>query len=101
MRKILMMSLVALALAGCNTEPVKKTEPQQQTQSSENSNNNTAPMNNASSAQNLSAEQAAKQALSSVGFTIYFDYDKSDIKPEYNSVIAAHAKYLSSNASVK
>lgn len=101
MRKILMMTLAALALAGCNTEPVKKSEqPQQQSQSSD-SNTNTLPSNNASSAQNLSAEQMAKQALSSVGFVIYFDYDKSDLKPEYNSVIAAHAKYLTSNPSLK
>ncbi|MES1195564.1 MAG: peptidoglycan-associated lipoprotein Pal [Steroidobacter sp.] len=102
MHKILVISLAALALAGCNTEPVKKAEPQQQTQNSDSgSNNNTAPMNNASQAQSLSAEQAAKQALSSVGFIIYFDYDKSDLKPEYASVIAAHAKYLTSNPSLK
>lgn len=103
MRKILMMSLAVVALAGCNTEPVKKGEqPQQQSQSSDsNGNANALPSNNASNAQNLSAEQMAKQALSSVGFVVYFDYDKSDLKPEYNSVIAAHAKYLSSNASLK
>jgi len=103
MRKILFMFLAVLVLAGCNTPPVKKAETQQQAQSSDgNSNSNgTAPANSASAAQNLSAEQMAKQALSSAGFVVYFDYDKSDIKSEFNSVIAAHAKYLSANASAK
>lgn len=102
MRKVLFLLFAAVALAGCKTEPVKQAEPQQQAQNSDNSsNNNTAPMNNASQAQSLSPEQMAKQTLNSVGFVIYFDYDKSDIKSEYTSVIAAHAKYLTSNASLK
>jgi peptidoglycan-associated lipoprotein len=100
MRKLLILAFSVLVVAGCNTEPVKKTEPEKQAQSSD-SNANTLPADNASKAQNLSAEQMAKQALSSVGFVIYFDYDKSDLKPEYNSVIAAHAKYLTSNTSLK
>lgn len=29
--------------------------------------------------------------------TIYFDYDSSDIRPEYRDVVAAHAEYLSAN----
>ena len=32
---------------------------------------------------------------------IYFDFDSSEIKPEYNAVIAAHARYLASNASIR
>jgi peptidoglycan-associated lipoprotein len=32
---------------------------------------------------------------------IYFDFDNSEIKPEYTTVIAAHAKYLASNASIR
>jgi len=104
MKKILVMSLalLALSLAGCKTEPVKKGEtPADTTTSRSNDNSNTAPGSNVPGSQSMNAEQMAKQALSSVGFIIYFDYDKSDIRPEYNSVIAAHAKYLSSNANLK
>ena len=101
MRKVLFLVFAAVILAGCKTEPVKKTEPQQQSQTSDSSNSGTAPTNNASQAQSLSAEQMAKQTLNSVGFVIYFDYDKSDLKPEYSSVIAAHAKYLTANSSLK
>ena len=31
---------------------------------------------------------------------IYFDYDSSDIKPEFRSVIEAHAQYLANNPKV-
>jgi peptidoglycan-associated lipoprotein len=33
--------------------------------------------------------------------TIYFDFDSSEIKPEYNDLITAHAKYLAANAGKK
>ena len=32
---------------------------------------------------------------------IYFDFDSSEIRGEYTSLIAAHAKYLASNASIR
>lgn len=32
---------------------------------------------------------------------IYFDFDRSDIRPEYASLINAHAKYLSGSGTVK
>jgi peptidoglycan-associated lipoprotein len=33
--------------------------------------------------------------------TIYFDFDSSEVKSEYNSVIAAHARYLASNPTIR
>jgi peptidoglycan-associated lipoprotein len=33
--------------------------------------------------------------------TIYFDFDSSDIKAEYNDLITAHARYLAANPSMK
>jgi peptidoglycan-associated lipoprotein len=32
---------------------------------------------------------------------IYFDYDSSDIRSEYTDVVAAHGKFLASNAAVR
>ena len=32
---------------------------------------------------------------------IYFEFDRFDIKPEYTSILQAHAKYLSSNPSAR
>jgi peptidoglycan-associated lipoprotein len=33
--------------------------------------------------------------------SVYFDYDKFDIKPEYHAVIEEHAKYLRANSSMR
>src|SRR5487761_2603078 len=33
--------------------------------------------------------------------TIYFDFDKSDIQPQYDDIIAAHAKTLTANPTLK
>jgi peptidoglycan-associated lipoprotein len=33
--------------------------------------------------------------------TIYFDFDSSEVKSEYNSLIVAHAHYLASNPSIR
>jgi peptidoglycan-associated lipoprotein len=32
---------------------------------------------------------------------IYFEFDRFDIKPEYNAILQAHARYLSSNPSAR
>ena len=33
--------------------------------------------------------------------TIYFDFDKSDVKPEYRSIVAAHATYAGAHSSAR
>ena len=55
----------------------------------------------AGTGQQLTAEQQALKEAQQAGSIIYFDYDKAEIKPEYVSVIAAHAKYLNGNANRK
>ena len=32
---------------------------------------------------------------------VYFDFDSSDIKPEFTEVVASHARYLARNASIR
>lgn len=41
------------------------------------------------------------QELKRLGLIIYFDYDKSEIKPEFVSVLTANAKFLNANAAYK
>ncbi|HVY23754.1 MAG TPA: peptidoglycan-associated lipoprotein Pal [Steroidobacteraceae bacterium] len=101
MRKFLVFSLAALLLAGCKTPPpVNHGETSSQAQSSDNT-SNAVPANSTPQAEQLSPEQQAQEALKQVGFVIYFDFDKSEIRQEYNAVIAAHAKYLTSNPGIK
>src|ERR1700681_888873 len=33
--------------------------------------------------------------------TIYFDFDSSEVKADYNGLVAAHARYLASNPSIR
>lgn len=47
----------------------------------------------------LTAEQQALRELERLGMIIYFDYDRAEIKPEYVSVIAAHARFLNGSGS--
>jgi len=49
----------------------------------------------------MSSDQAALQELQRLGMTIYFDYDKAEIKQEFVPVVAAHAKYLNANTARK
>jgi peptidoglycan-associated lipoprotein len=96
-----LMAGVAL-LAGCKTTPVAPpASSSAPTSAPAPANTGAAPTTNAAPAQQLTAEQAAKQALTQVGYVVYFDYDSSELKPESAAIVAAHAKYLASNASLK
>lgn len=52
----------------------------------------------AQTGEQLTAEQAALRELERLGMIIYFDYDRAEIKPEYVSVVAAHARFLNGGA---
>ena len=41
---------------------------------------------------------AVRQGVANI---IYFDFDRSDIRPEYASLISSHAKYLAGSSAVK
>lgn len=90
----------AIALAGCKSEPVK-TQPATGSTTPSGASTSGAAGSGVGAGQQLSAEQMARQELERVGYVVYFDYDSADIKDESSSIIAAHAKYLSSNASLK
>jgi peptidoglycan-associated lipoprotein len=94
--------LAAVVLvAGCKTAPVKKNEAPPPATAPSNAGTSSAPSTNVGAGQQLSPEQLARQALEKIGYVIYFDYDKADIKSESAALITAHAKYLSSNPSLK
>ncbi len=87
-------------LAGCNTKPVEQTAaaPATTAVTTDTSGYQTP---TAQGGQQLTAEQLAQKELGRVGMVVYFDYDSSDIKPEYSTVVAAHARYLSTNGNLK
>lgn len=98
---------VLMALAGCPSKPVLKPSGDAA---------GTAVPGGAAGGQNSSGANAAgdqaggagagvgkegASAPAGVARLVYFDFDSSEIRPEFVSVIAAHAKALSANASIR
>ena len=44
----------------------------------------------------ITAEEAERQRLMQ-DIVVYFDFDRSDIRPEFNEMLAAHGTYLAAN----
>jgi peptidoglycan-associated lipoprotein len=103
--RIIQLALVLTAatlLAGC---PKKVTtlpdQPADTGTSTSTTTTSGAGTTDTSSGSQLSTEQAALQELQRMGMTIYFDYDKAEIKAEFVPVVAAHAKFLNDNTARK
>jgi peptidoglycan-associated lipoprotein len=99
-RKHLAWALVALAVAGCSSVPLDQAPV-------EDKSIGTAPQGPASGTQsavtpvvtdNTAGARIGPQNVASV---IYFDYDSNAIKPEYQSIIDAHARWMKANPTRK
>jgi len=101
MTQLILVLASAVVLAGCPKRPT--TLPDSSGASTGNQGAATSGAGNAGSqsGEQLTAEQAALRELERLGMVIYFDYDRAEIKPEYVSVVAAHARFLNGNASRK
>jgi len=92
----------AFALAGCpkkvDTLPDK---PADSGSTGSSTSTTGAGTTDTSSGSQMSSDQAALQELQKLGTTIYFDYDKAEIKQEFVPVVAANAKYLNANTARK
>ena len=82
--RITLAALVCVGLAACAKKQEVKTAPQpeQQTTSTE------ATTTGAYTPADLDTDACLRQRV------VYFDFDKSDIRPEFQQIIACHAKYL-------
>lgn len=86
--KGLLVAVPVLTLAACSSDDaVEQTAAQQ----------NTAPVEQGNSA--ADALRAQLEALRQQN-TIYFDFDKSDIREEFKSVLEAHAAFLRAQTTV-
>ena len=45
------------------------------------------------------AQKALEDAVAAAGNVVYFDFDKSAVKPEYRGIVSAHAAYLAAHSS--
>lgn len=101
-RKIAVLAITGLLLAGCESTPTKEQEP--------------AKVEDRAMGKPAGAEGAQAQPLQPGGVggnpltdpasplskrNIYFDFDSFVIKTEYQSLIQAHSRYLKENAKAK
>jgi peptidoglycan-associated lipoprotein len=112
MRKSVLVGIAVLGVAlaaGCSSHKARPNTgagnavPQDQSQAAgaENPNAGAAGANNAGVENGTGPGVAGPNAADLQNRTIYFDFDSSEIKPEYNAVIAAHARYLAANTSIR
>jgi peptidoglycan-associated lipoprotein len=93
--------LVALVLAACSSKAVKEspqaaTPINTQSQSSSTSQSDGANTKGATQS-NVSVNPLTDPNNILSKRSVYFDFDKYDIKPEYKPLISAHAEYLKSH----
>ncbi|MGH8142357.1 MAG: peptidoglycan-associated lipoprotein Pal [Steroidobacteraceae bacterium] len=112
MRKSVLLGIAVLAAvlaAGCSSHKARPNPgagnavPQDQSQSAgaEGANAGAAGATNPGVQNGTGPGVAGPSSADLQNRTIYFDFDSSQIKPEYNAVIAAHARYLVANTSIR
>ena len=93
--QLVLIVMGAIALSGCPKKP--QTLPDSGPVPANTGANTNGSTGADVSGSELSADQAAIQELQRTGTTIYFDYDRADIKSEYLPIVTAHARYLNAN----
>jgi peptidoglycan-associated lipoprotein len=101
MKHLAIPALIALLIAGCSSTP---SGPEQggapvETRGGDTSSVATVTAGNINGAQ-LPRELTDPKSILSKR-SIYFDYDKYDVKEEYKDLVTAHAKFLSNNRQFK
>ena len=98
MRKLLLPSLLAVALAACSSTPAEKPTPVETKPAPAPT--TTAPVTQPPvQADPLAAVRDPNNILSKR--SVYFDFDKYDIKSQYQQLVEAHAKFLVAQPQVK
>ena len=94
MKKLLLLLSIAAVLSGC-ASGVKLDDVQVEDRSGSNNANASAQSAVASlNSRNLGAMQGIKVGPVGVDHIIYFELDSYSVKPEYQPVLDAHARYL-------
>lgn len=97
--QLLLIVVTAAAMMGCPKKP--QTLPDSSATPTDSGASTSSSSSSGIDSSNLSADQRAIEELKQLGMVILFDYDRADIRPEYVSIVAAHAKFLNGNASRK
>ncbi len=104
MKKILMALGMVAFIAGCATKPA---EPPAKVEEKSNTGTTVQPTTNpnTSSTQNTGVVGVKVNTDAKAGMlatrSVYFDYDKDSVKPEFTAMLQAHAKFMNENKSRK
>ncbi len=101
--KNIAMSLVVFLLAACastpNTKPAPVSESSKTNSSPAKSNSTSNAANNADiESRRLAAERLATEMRDLQKRSVFFDFDKSELKPEYRDVIQKQATFLNAHS---
>ena len=88
--------LSSLLIAACASTP--KTTPQATDKNSSSTINSAATAPVTDSAAEVASKQLAAEIQALQKQSVYFDFDKSDIKPEYRDVILKQAEFIKAHA---
>jgi peptidoglycan-associated lipoprotein len=97
--QLMLIVMCGLVLAGCPKKP--QTLPDSQTPEEVGSTDTGGTLDSDVSGGAMSGDQAQLEEARRAGTIVYFDYDRAEIKPEFVSIVAAHAKYLNGRADRK
>ncbi|HEV8333140.1 MAG TPA: peptidoglycan-associated lipoprotein Pal [Steroidobacteraceae bacterium] len=96
--QLMLIAMSGLALAGC---PKKQTTLPDASNPPDQSSAQTSQTTDTSVGEGRDANQVLLDTAKQTGTIIYFDYDRAEIKPEFVTIVTAHAKYLNANANNK
>ena len=94
MKRLVIPALLALLIAGCSSTP--DSEPAAPVDSRNNDGKVATVTAGNMDSRKLPPELTDPKSILSKR-SIYFDYDRFDIKPEYKDLVAAHARFLTNN----
>ena len=102
MKRLIIPTLLALLVAGCSSTPdtTEQTSAPVESRSGTTDGKIATVTANGMDSRKLPPELTDPKNILSKR-SVYFDYDKFDIKAEYKDLVAAHAKFLSNNRQFK
>lgn len=104
-KHLLISALLAAMLIGCSSKPVKTTDAAT-VEDQSMSGDATGSADSSASTTGMDGSDMSGNPLTDPNNilskrSIYFDFDKDEVKSEFRPLIEAHAKYLSSNSGAK